>query len=142
MADSSLIGIPRDVEPPAADSGEALGPSDSSDSGGDTAGTPRGSDAAGTDSVGTGERRSAGDDDTQREAPDIAPDRVVSAREREVGDVIEADEDMDLSAIDASGADAIPDDDLPGNDGPGQDEPDDDNPGDPQRDNDKPVMAY
>jgi hypothetical protein len=142
MAESSLIGIPRDGEQPAADSGEALGPSDSSDSGSDTAGTPRGSDAAGTDSAGTGERRSAGDDDTQREAPDIAPDHVVSARERDVGDAIEADEDTDLSSIDAARAEAIPDDDLPSEDGPGEDEPDEDNPGDPQRDDDKPVMAY
>jgi hypothetical protein len=125
-----------------SDSGQALGPSDSSDSVSDTAGTPRGSDAAGSDSAGTGERRSAGDDVTAREASHIAPDRVVSPREREVGDAIEADEDTDLSAIDASGADAIAVDDLPGNHGPGQDEPDDDNPGDPRRDNDKPVMAY
>jgi hypothetical protein len=121
-------------------SGKALGPSDSSDSGSDTAGTPRGNDAAGTDSAGTGERRSV-EDDTQREGGDIAPDRVVSARERKVGDATLDDEDTDLALIDEAGTDALPDDDLPGEDGPGEDEPDDDNPGDPQRDNDKPVTA-
>jgi hypothetical protein len=125
----------------SSNSSEPLGPSDSSDSGSDMAGIAR-NDAGSTDSAGTGERRGADGDQTPREAADIAPDRVVSAREREVGDAIEADEDTDLSAIDAARTDAIPDDDLPGNDGPGQDEPDDDNPGDPQRDNDKPVMAY
>jgi hypothetical protein len=141
MANSSLIGIPRAAKPPPGHSGEALGPSDSSDSGSDTAGTPHGSDAAGTDSAGTGERRSAGDDETQREARDIAPDRVVSTRERDIGDAIEADEDADLSSIDTARADALPDGDLPGEDRPGEDEPDDDKPGEPRRDNDKPVSV-
>jgi hypothetical protein len=125
-----------------SNSGEALGPSDRSDSGSDMTGTPRSSDAARTDSAGTGERRSADGDETPREAADIAPDRVVSAREREIGDAMEADEDADLSSIDATRSDASPDDDLPGEDGPGEDEPDDDDkPGDPRRDDDKPVAV-
>jgi hypothetical protein len=108
-------------------SSDPLGPSDSSDSGSDLAGT--------------GERRSADGDETPREAADIAPDRVVTDREREIGDTIEADEDTDLDLIDEARADALPDDDLPGEDGPGQDEPGDDNPGDPRRDGDKPVAV-
>jgi hypothetical protein len=123
------------------DNADTLGPSDSSDSGSDMAGTPRSTEAAQTDSAGTGERRSADGDEPVRDAADIAPDRVVSPRDRDVGDAMEADEDADLSSIDAAGSDALPDDDLPSEDGPGEDEPDDENPGDPRRDDDKPVMA-
>ncbi len=141
MANSSLIGIPRAAEPPAGHSGEALGPSDSSDSGSDTTGTPRGGDAAATDSAGTGERRSAGDDDRGSEARDIAPDRVVRIGESDTVESTDDDEDPDLAFIDRARTDPLPDDDLPGEDGPGEDEPGDDKPGDPRRDHDKPVAA-
>ena len=123
-------------------SSEALGPSDSSDSGSDRAGLAR-SDAAGSDSAGTGtgERRAADGDETPREAADITPDRVVTPREREIGDAIEEDEDTDLGWIDEARSDESPDEDLPGEDRPGEDEPDDDKPGDPRRHGDKPVAA-
>lgn len=121
-------------------SSEALGPSDSSDSGSDRAGLAR-SDAAGSDSAGTGERRAADGDETPREAADITPDRVVTPREREIGDAIEEDEDTDLGLIDEARSDESPDEDLPGEDRPGEDEPDDDKPGDPRRHGDKPVAA-
>ena len=104
MAHSSLLGI-DDVpgSPPGHDT-EALGPSDTSDSGSDVAGLadlddgdpglpvdiatdvdsehPDTSfealaDGSDTDSAGTGERRSAGGDAGLREGADIAPDRVV-----------------------------------------------------------------
>jgi hypothetical protein len=114
--------------------GDLLGPSDSSDSGSDMSGTPRGIDAAGSDSAGTGERRSADGSDVAREAADIAPDRVVTEREREVGGAVEDDEGTNLDLFAETRGDALPDDDLPGEDGPGEDEPGDDKPGDPRRD--------
>jgi hypothetical protein len=104
MAHSSLLGIDEVPETPPGRDTEALGPSDTSDSGSDVAGLadlddgdpglpvdvatdvdserPDTSfetigDGSDTDSAGTGERRSAGGDGGLREGADIAPDRVV-----------------------------------------------------------------
>ncbi|HJV25610.1 MAG TPA: hypothetical protein VJ673_07975 [Aromatoleum sp.] len=106
MAKSSILGgDPVPVTPRGHSTGD-LGPSDSSDSGSDIAGAPGLADDAGldndagttsdvdrgrgagpdvgdvdldsdTDAEGTGERRSAGRDDTSREANDILPDAIV-----------------------------------------------------------------
>lgn len=108
MARSSLSGIDRAMPTPTGHDTASLGPSDSSDSGSDITGVegleggdpsapvdvltspgianPRpaaeglgpGSD---TDAAGTGERRSAGGDAGPLDAPDIAPDHVVSITE-------------------------------------------------------------
>ena len=104
MAHSSLLGIDEVPRSPPGHDTEALGPSDTSDSGSDIAGLadvdegdpglpvdiatdvdserPDTSfeaiaDGSDTDSAGTGERRSAGGDAGLREAADIAPDRIV-----------------------------------------------------------------
>lgn len=104
MAHSSLLGIDEVPGSPPGHDTEALGPSDTSDSGSDVAGLaglddgdpglpvdiatdvdsehPDTSfeaiaDGSDTDSAGTGERRSAGGDSGLREGADIAPDRIV-----------------------------------------------------------------
>jgi len=108
MATSPLQGVPRrpQTEAPGRDN-DALGPSDTSDSGSDVAGLadldPNDQDApldvafdvdrqrpetaldalapgADSDSSGTGERRSAGLDAGEREAADILPDHVTGGR--------------------------------------------------------------
>jgi hypothetical protein len=108
MARSSLSGIDRAVSTPAGQDTASLGPSDSSDSGSDIAGAEdlEGGDPSApidvatspdtghpgpaaemlgpgfdTDAAGTGERRSAGGDAGVLDAPDIAPDHVVSITE-------------------------------------------------------------
>ena len=89
MATSSILGGERPPSTPSGTDTEALGPSDSSDSGSDVQGE-RGFDALdegqiggdradlGTDSdaLGTGERGSAVHDTDIVEGADIAPDRI------------------------------------------------------------------
>ncbi len=108
MARSSLDGIERGLPTPAGHDSASLGPSDSSDSGSDVAGLGNLDDGdpgapvdvmtaddrehpsvssetlgagADTDAAGTGERRSGVGDGGALDAPDIAPDRVVSVNE-------------------------------------------------------------
>lgn len=108
MARSSLSGIDRAAPTPTGHESASLGPSDSSDSGSDIAGIEglEGGDPSApvdvamspdtehpgpaaemlgpgfdTDAAGTGERRSAGGDAGRLDAPDIAPDHVVSISE-------------------------------------------------------------
>lgn len=105
MATSSLLGIDRTQQRAPGHDNDALGPSDSSDSGSDVAGLAEPDDGGlaapvdkatapdiersdtshesvgpgiDSDSRGTGERRSAGGDAGRREAADISPDRIVS----------------------------------------------------------------
>jgi len=104
MAHSSLLGIDPVAKTPSGRDSEALGPSDTSDSGSDVAGLADENDGdpglpsdvatggdsehpetsfeaigegSNTDSTGTGERRSAAGDAGSRDGADIAPDRVV-----------------------------------------------------------------
>ena len=134
MGHSSLMGIDAAATEPDGRSADVLGPSDSSDSGSDTAGTPRAHDeAAATDAAGTGERRSAGRDKAQPEAPDIAADRVFSVGPDDAP--IDEDEDPDLAFIDQARATDIPEDE----ERPGEDEPEDDRPGEDRPYDDKPV---
>jgi hypothetical protein len=108
MARSSLDGIERRSPTPAGQDSAALGPSDSSDSGSDVAGLGNLDDGdpgapvdvmtaddrehpcvasetlgagADTDAAGTGERRSGVGDGGALDAPDLAPDHVVSVNE-------------------------------------------------------------
>lgn len=77
MGTSSILGGERAAAIPAGKDMDALGPSDSSDSGSDMAGVyASGSDS---DAAGTGERGSAvPQTESDRPGSDIAPDRVVS----------------------------------------------------------------
>jgi hypothetical protein len=106
MATSPLLGAERAARRPAGTGTDLLGPSDSSDSGSDLTGavgavetdeigldsgtnddirraSGAGADIgdanldADSDRSGTGERAEAGRDTLQREAPDIAPDRII-----------------------------------------------------------------
>jgi hypothetical protein len=106
MATSPLLGAERAARRPAGTSTDLLGPSDSSDSGSDLTGAVgavetdeigldtgfnddirrapgAGADIgdanldADSDRSGTGERAEAGRDTLRREAPDIAPDRII-----------------------------------------------------------------
>lgn len=125
MGTSSILGGQRaPVEAPGRDAG-ALGPSDSSDSGSDLAGSereagdpnepvdvalqgdaarPPGGDlldgGAATDRSGTGERRSAGSDAGARDAPDISTDRVVDLHAPGSVEAVDDDEDPDLAFMD------------------------------------------
>ncbi len=77
MDHSPLTGIETaPAEPPGRDV-DLLGPSDSSDSGSDSAGSP--DSHAATDAAGTGERRSAAHDTEPRDGADIGVDRVFTA---------------------------------------------------------------
>ena len=105
MAKSSILGGDDVPAVPPGHSTADLGPSDSSDTGSDIAGAPGLADDAGlgldsgttsdidrargagadvgdsnldsdTDASGTGERRSAGRDESSREANDILPDKI------------------------------------------------------------------
>jgi hypothetical protein len=125
MGQSSLLGAERAAPEPKGRDTEALGPSDSSDSGSDMAGLqdPEIADPAlpvdvalrddrahallgsenlggrASDAGGTGERRSAGSDAGASEAHDIGVDRVFvagAAGEEDPPD----DEDPDLAFID------------------------------------------
>jgi hypothetical protein len=104
MGHSSLIGIDRAPATAPGHDSDALGPSDSSDSGSDVRGLGQPDDGGpdapidraidddvqrpetsiesvgpgiDSDAHGTGERRSAGGDAGRREAADISPDRIV-----------------------------------------------------------------
>ena len=81
MAYSSILGA--DIAPlqPSGRDSEALGPSDSSDTGSDTVGTHEAH--ADSDAVGTGERGSVTPGEG-REGGDILPDRVVNLAGAEV----------------------------------------------------------
>ncbi len=108
MARSSLSGVDRRLPTPSGHDTASLGPSDSSDSGSDLAGIEHLDDGdpaapidvttaddrehpsvssegfgpgAATDAAGTGERRSGVGDAGALDAPDIAPDRIVSVSE-------------------------------------------------------------
>ena len=105
MAHSSLLGIDRTQPPAPGHDNDALGPSDSSDSGSDVASLSAPDDGGpgapldkatdtdierpdtsnetigpgiDSDSAGSGERRSAGSDFGSRDGADIAPDRIVA----------------------------------------------------------------
>jgi hypothetical protein len=88
MASSSVIHSGE--QPPVVDKGhgvDALGPSDSSDTGSDVRGQPifpegdMGDIDPDTDAGGTGERAGATFEDNTREGKDIGVDRIVSASE-------------------------------------------------------------
>jgi len=122
MATSPLLGGQRAPKRPPGTGTDVLGPSDSSDTGSDIQGADgaietedigldaediRRAPGAGadigdanldsdTDRFGTGERAEAGRDTLQRDAPDIAPDRVEGT-----GDV----SDVDDIAADTGNAD-------------------------------------
>ncbi len=72
MATSSILGGDKAPVPPEGKDSEALGPSDSSDSGSDSVGVAKGD----SDAAGTGERASATGDD-QEDGADIVPDRII-----------------------------------------------------------------
>lgn len=121
MAHSSLIGIDRAALEPAGRYISALGPSDNSDSGSDTVGigeqqtndptepvdvalrddsyggSPSMDDGSGSNSAGTGERRSAGADDGEREGNDISVDRVFNPAAKDDDD--SSMSESDLAAI-------------------------------------------
>lgn len=135
MGHSSLLGIERAPAVPAGRDNAALGPGDSSDSGSDLAGldaldrgdpslpvdaamrddasrslmSPDAMTGGASDSSGTGERRSAGNDAGSREAADIGVDRVFSAD----GEAADEAEDADLAFVDQAADDGsgIPDED-------------------------------
>jgi hypothetical protein len=112
MATSSILGGERAPTRPAGRDTDALGPSDTSDSGSDVQGE-RGFDAldegeiggdradlaSDTDASGTGERGAAVRDTEIVEGADIAPDRILTI-----------DRDADGVDLDASDADALTDD--------------------------------
>jgi hypothetical protein len=105
MARSSILGGERAATQPAGRDADALGPSDSSDSGSDIQGQPsletygdrddrlgaahadRGSDS---DAAGTGERGSALGDEDVAEGSDISPDRIEA-----IGSDLTSDADED-----------------------------------------------
>lgn len=135
MATSSILGADRAPSQASGRDVEALGPSDSSDSGSDVQGeldlsVPTDLDqtvavtqpglASDSDSAGTGERGSALLDEAAREGHDILPDRVQNLADEaqdEAGaidaelDLVELDEVDDLLAReeDDSGDDLDPD---------------------------------
>lgn len=76
MAYSSILGADEAPSQPSGRDAQALGPSDSSDSGSDALGTPE--LHADSDAAGTGERGSVTPGEG-REGGDILPDRVVRA---------------------------------------------------------------
>lgn len=100
MAYSSILGA--DVAPtqPRGRDADLLGPSDSSDTGSDAAGTAEAHEDS--DAAGTGERGAVAGRDT-REGADILPDRVVNLREGEVRPAdaeLDAEDFTDLDAAD------------------------------------------
>ena len=95
MARSGILGgEPAPVNPAGRDT-DALGPSDSSDSGSDALGT--GEIHADSDAAGTGERGAVAGGDG-REGGDILPDRVVNLRE---GEVLPEDDGSEMTDLDA-----------------------------------------
>ncbi len=90
MARSSIDGVERADPIPAGRDIDALGPSDSSDSGSDMQGIP-GLDGSDSDAAGTGERASATPDRPVNDR-DILPDRVTSNPDAESTDPVEPGE--------------------------------------------------
>ncbi|MDP9044460.1 MAG: hypothetical protein M3O01_06600 [Pseudomonadota bacterium] len=123
MSNSSILGGPAAPRPAPGKDVDALGPSDTSDSGSDVQGArsmptaPDSPDEWGaivpatdndSDAQGTGERGAAGADEAVRDGDDILPDRV-----------IEGDPDSDLVEDGGSvGVDDLPDDDAEDDDAP------------------------
>lgn len=114
MAHSSILGADRAPLQPAGRDADALGPSDTSDSGSDIRGEidPDLLDSD-SDSEGTGERGSAVDGEHLSEGADIAPDRIVpllsdtvdlDAEDARLGDAAVEDEDEEADA-DEDGSD-------------------------------------
>lgn len=92
MAYSSIVGADQAPTHPSGRDSEALGPSDSSDTGSDAQGTR---EAHGdSDASGTGERGTVSGTDA-KEGGDIMPDRVVQVEEEELSGFPEADPDSD-----------------------------------------------
>lgn len=111
MGQSSILGGQRAPEQASGRGADALGPSDSSDSGSDVQGERAhiagDADAAGslpadlrsdTDAAGTGERAAAVGDDIQ-DAADIAPDRIEGGIDA-LDDALDLDDVGDLAAED------------------------------------------
>jgi hypothetical protein len=76
MGRSSILGGERSPSPPPGHDTDALGPSDSSDSGSDIQGQRAGDRNSDSDAAGTGERGSALPDEGLEEASDILPDHI------------------------------------------------------------------
>jgi hypothetical protein len=118
MATSSILGGERAPTTPSGRDTDALGPSDSSDSGSDVQGE-RGFDAldegqiggdradlgADSDALGTGERGSAVHDTEIVEGADIAPDRIEVVGGSDDGSMPDLDADLESLATDDSEAD-------------------------------------
>jgi len=103
MAYSSILGAETAPTQPSGRDAELLGPSDSSDSGSDAAGTTEAH--ADSDASGTGERGSVTPGEG-REGGDILPDRVVNMQD---GEVVPDDGADTLTDLDAEPADLDPD---------------------------------
>lgn len=115
MATSSILGADRAPSQAAGRDVEALGPSDSSDSGSDVQGeldlapptdlddtvfgTVQPGLASDSDSAGTGERSAALPDEAGREAGDILPDRVQSISEDAAALEGITDEELNLAEL-------------------------------------------
>lgn len=115
MATSSILGADRAPSQAAGRDVEALGPSDSSDSGSDVQGeldlappTDLDDTVFGTvqpglesdsDSAGTGERGAALPDEAGREAGDILPDRIQSISEDAAALEGMTDEELNLAEL-------------------------------------------
>ena len=118
MATSSILGgVRAPVQSPGRDT-DALGPSDSSDSGSDVQGErafdaldegEMGGDRANlssdTDASGTGERGAAVYDGEVVEGADIAPDRIGAFGDRDTADPADAFEDRQGQDIDSLSSD-------------------------------------
>jgi hypothetical protein len=128
MATSSILGAERAPSQAAGRDVEALGPSDSSDSGSDVQGeldlaSPTDLDdtvygtvqpglASDSDSAGTGERGAALPDEEGREAADILPDSVQSIGEDAAALEGMTDEELDVAELsDIDLPDEVNDDD-------------------------------
>ncbi len=123
MAHSSILGGERAAGIPAGKDVDALGPSDSSDSGSDVQGVPAPGVADSTggpldgelrsdsDAGGTGERGSAVAGDDAAAGADIAPDRVVLDPDADAQDVDSEDSDVE-ALVEELASDSIPAPDL------------------------------
>ena len=106
MARSSILGADPAPVIPAGRDVEALGPSDTSDSGSDVQGGPEFDDGlrqeiqhADSDTGATGERASAVLSQDARDGGDIAPDRIIGGDADEpIGANVSDDEDTDDEA--------------------------------------------
>lgn len=110
MAQSPLLGGDRSARRPPGTTTEALGPSDTSDSGSDVVGADAdlgdGGFDADSDSGGTGERAMSGRDTLRREAPDIEPDQVETLAGETSMEDLEGVEDMAVDAPEEEDEDA------------------------------------